>query len=306
MESATRLAQEYDLVRAALEGQHRITLISAGGDPPDRYLLEYRVRGLAPATSGLPGGQPLPRFQHLVAFLLGPGFPEEPPLCRFLTPVFHPNIQEGTVSLAYDWSPASSLALLMLRAAEALAFTFYDLKNAVNPEAAAWVRAYAGFLPLDNLEPLDQPSENGSAGADAAYKLTPAIKLPELGPNFGSHRRRRQRSLAPVGPVLGRLVEAQTGQVYLIVTPITYMGRGFGNSIVMDSRKVSRMHCLIEHSPMGFRLVDMGSTNGTFVNKRRIEAGTLYHGDEIRVGLNVLTFLIEGEDVGRGSSGRII
>ena len=298
METATRLAHEYDLVKAALEGHPRITLLAAGGDPPDRFLLEFRVRSLAPATSGLPGGQPLPRFQHLVAFLLPPEFPREPPRCRFLTPVFHPNVFENTTMLAHDWDEASSVAMLMLRCAEALAYQYYDLNVALNNEAAAWVRSYASFLPLDTLGPLERKEEELDSVDDGAFKLAPAPKLPHQPLPATVRRRRSERDLAAVGPALGRLVEPATGLVYLIVTPITYIGRGFGNSIVMDSRKVSRMHCLIEHSPMGFRIVDMGSTNGTFVNKRRIDAGTLYHGDRIRVGLTELLFEVEGPSVG--------
>ena len=299
MQTAERLAHEYDLVRTALEGHPRITLLSAAGDAPDRYLLEFRVRGLSPATSGLPGGQPMPRFQHLAAFLLPPDFPREPPRCRFLTPVFHPNIYENLTSLAHDWDEESSVAMLMLRAADALAFQYYDLNVVLNNEAAAWVRAYASFLPLDTMAPLERVEEEPvSEGDDGAFKLAPAPKLPYQPLPATVRRRRAERDLAAVGPPPGRLIEPETGLVYLVVTPITYIGRGFGNSIVMDSRKVSRMHCLIEHSPMGFRIVDMGSTNGTFVNKRRIDAGSLYHGDRIRVGLTELVFEAEGPSTG--------
>lgn len=66
------------------------------------------------------------------------------------------------------------------------------------------------------------------------------------------------------------------------------LGRSDANRIVLESRKVSRQHALIHLQNIGeFWLIDFGSSNGTFLNKRRIHHPVrLSDGDQITVGLS--------------------
>ena len=70
------------------------------------------------------------------------------------------------------------------------------------------------------------------------------------------------------------------------------IGRAALNTVVVDSAKVSRLHAII-HSERAraFWLVDLGSSNGTFLNKRRIhEPARLRDCDQITIGGNTFTF----------------
>jgi adenylate cyclase len=64
------------------------------------------------------------------------------------------------------------------------------------------------------------------------------------------------------------------------------IGRAAPNTLVLDLPKVSRMHALIQLQNIGeFWLVDLGSSNGTFLNKRRVHQPVRLHdGDEIVIG----------------------
>ena len=66
--------------------------------------------------------------------------------------------------------------------------------------------------------------------------------------------------------------------------------------LILDDAYASRMHAAIEVGPQGARLVDCGSTNGTFVNDQRVESRILADGDLIRVGRSVLRFQARVED----------
>jgi adenylate cyclase len=70
------------------------------------------------------------------------------------------------------------------------------------------------------------------------------------------------------------------------------IGRAALNTLVVDSPKVSRLHSIIHLEENGaFWLVDLGSSNGTFLNKRRIhEPARLHDRDEINVGDKAFVF----------------
>jgi adenylate cyclase len=70
------------------------------------------------------------------------------------------------------------------------------------------------------------------------------------------------------------------------------IGRALLNMLVLDSAKVSRLHAIVHSERSGiFWLVDLGSINGTYLNKRRIhEPARLRNGDKITIGGNTFTF----------------
>ena len=69
------------------------------------------------------------------------------------------------------------------------------------------------------------------------------------------------------------------------------IGRRPDADVFLDDVTVSRDHALLVHRADGWHLDDLGSLNGTYVNRERIESRLLADGDELQVGKYKLTFL---------------
>ena len=77
--------------------------------------------------------------------------------------------------------------------------------------------------------------------------------------------------------------------------PARRIGRVPGNDIVIPHLSVSRHHAELRTMPGGYRIVDLGSHNGTFVNEQRVTAAVLAEGDT--VGFGDTTFRLTGGEL---------
>src|SRR5262245_14778168 len=70
------------------------------------------------------------------------------------------------------------------------------------------------------------------------------------------------------------------------ITPgaIKTVGRAPRADFIVDAALVSRLHCRLTASDAAVEVVDLKSTNGTFVNDKRVHKATLASGDRLRVG----------------------
>jgi adenylate cyclase len=103
-------------------------------------------------------------------------------------------------------------------------------------------------------------------------------------------------SLGRTSRMKGAIAWLDTGDQRLPLAGKTLsLGRAKGNNVVFASEKVSRRHALV-HAQGGveFSLVDLGSSNGTHLNGRRvIHPVSLHNGDVIQIGEQSLIFHIE-------------
>ena len=74
---------------------------------------------------------------------------------------------------------------------------------------------------------------------------------------------------------------------------IKTIGRSPGAEFVVDAPLVSRLHCRLTASDERVEVVDLDSTNGTYINDERIKTGTLGSGDRLRVGRVALTLELQ-------------
>jgi FHA domain len=99
-------------------------------------------------------------------------------------------------------------------------------------------------------------------------------------------------SLGITGPALVvRSGGGMAGQSFQPSDGRTLIGRSPECDIFLDDVTVSRRHAELQREGDTFTIRDLGSLNGTYVNRRRIESVVLEDDDEVQIGKYRLTFL---------------
>ncbi len=83
----------------------------------------------------------------------------------------------------------------------------------------------------------------------------------------------------------------RAGEVFAVSGERMTIGRSPDAEVFLDDVTVSRNHALLVRRRDGLYVDDLGSLNGTYVNRRRIESHKLQNGDELQVGKYKLTYL---------------
>jgi len=95
-------------------------------------------------------------------------------------------------------------------------------------------------------------------------------------------------------PAPGRYLEVQGAERTLLIPvkdEVIHIGRGLSADLHLDETSVSRRHAILVPRAGGARVLDDRSSNGTFVNGRRVQQADLTNGDVIVVGRVVLRYL---------------
>lgn len=96
---------------------------------------------------------------------------------------------------------------------------------------------------------------------------------------------------APSAPGCWLLVEQGGEQrAFPLTRPITHLGRGFGATLQLEDRGVSRRHAIVVQRRGSVRILDDRSVNGTWVNGRRVSDDELHDGDVLVLGRAVLVY----------------
>ena len=120
----------------------------------------------------------------------------------------------------------------------------------------------------DFLNELDAPPAAGSDNSVSGVEGLPAgsaLLVVKRGPNAGSR--------------------------FLLDQPRTSAGRHPDSDIFLDDVTVSRRHAEFRLETAEFQVVDVGSLNGTYVNREPVDSAVLANGDEVQIGKFRLVFL---------------
>ena len=91
------------------------------------------------------------------------------------------------------------------------------------------------------------------------------------------------------------------GRVFPLEGDRCVIGRDDSCQIVLADSSVSSEHARLSHDSTGWRVANLLSTNGTFVNDQKISSEALHHGDRVRLGR--VEFLFQDPDEQHAATG---
>ncbi len=144
----------------------------------------------------------------------------------------------------------------------------------VNAEGANYCQKCGAFL--GSVESTEEPTTStyriGETGEQDAIEVEPGIDVPGAS-------------------LVIRSGGGRSGEVFPVEGERMAIGRSPDAAIFLDDVTVSRNHALLVERNDGVYIDDLGSLNGTYVNRHRVESRKLEDGDEIQVGKYKLSFL---------------
>ena len=170
------------------------------GLPPERYIVTFKCRGIASIDESY---RPVFATEHKVALYLDGSYPTTPPRMKWLTPIWHPNIEHAEPHrVCIDntwWTPGRTLSKVVLMLGEMVQYKNYHADQTppypIDLEVARWMlwakeQCVLGRIPVDDRELrraervklAEEPPESSDIVILSWHKQTTSTEPPEQEP----------------------------------------------------------------------------------------------------------------------------
>jgi len=202
-----RLRGDYELMQDLVSRTNMISFVAQSPRPnlpPERYIVTFKCKSIGNVDRQ---GNPIFSERHQVEVYLHNQYPQRWPGMKWLTPIWHPNINHLNGSVCIDaawWTASRSLDRLMVMLGEMLQYkNYHDDPTRPpfpwDPEAARWSRAYRRrhphAFPVDRRE-LMRPERIKLNTARISKGPKRGIKLSATGSNLKSAAKVSSKSAA--------------------------------------------------------------------------------------------------------------
>lgn len=143
-----RLASDYAQVKKDFAGHKNIIVTPIGEEPPERYHVTYFVNGIYLA----PDGQVMMLSRHEVEITLHSDYPRYKPICRILTPIYHPNFRDGQICIGDIWGAGESLSDIIVNIGHMIQYKSWNSFSPLSAEAAQWAIENKHLFPVGNVD----------------------------------------------------------------------------------------------------------------------------------------------------------
>lgn len=143
-----RIASDYEQIKKDFAGHKNITVTPIGGNPPEKYHVTYYVNGIYL----LPDGRIETLGRHEVEITLHAEYPRYKPICKILTPIWHPNFRDGQICIGDIWGAGESLSDIIINIGDMIQYKSWNSFSPLSADAAAWAMDNKHLFPVGNVD----------------------------------------------------------------------------------------------------------------------------------------------------------
>lgn len=139
-----RLASDYAQIKKDFAGHKNIIVTPIGDEPPEKYHVTYFVNGIYL----LPDGRIETLGRHEVEITLHADYPRYKPICKILTPIWHPNFRDGQICIGDIWGAGESLSDIIINIGDMIQYKSWNSYSPLCADAAQWAMENKHLFPV--------------------------------------------------------------------------------------------------------------------------------------------------------------
>lgn len=143
-----RLASDYEQIKKDFAGHKNIIVTPVGTEPPEKYHVTYFVNGIYL----LPDGRIETLGRHEVEITLHADYPRYKPICKILTPIWHPNFRDGQICIGDIWGAGESLTDIIINIGDMIQYKSWNSYSPLCADAAQWAMENRHLFPVGNID----------------------------------------------------------------------------------------------------------------------------------------------------------
>lgn len=143
-----RIASDYEQIKKDFAGHKNIIVTPIGEEPPEKYHVTYFVNGIYL----LPDGRIETQGRHEVEITLHADYPRYKPICKILTPIWHPNFRDGQICIGDIWGAGESLSDIIINIGDMIQYKSWNSYSPLSADAAKWAMDNKHLFPVGNVE----------------------------------------------------------------------------------------------------------------------------------------------------------
>lgn len=174
-----RLASDWEQIRKDFAGHKNIIVTPVGEEPPEKYHVTYFVNGIYL----LPDGRIETQGRHEVEITLHSDYPRYKPICKILTPIWHPNFRDGQICIGDIWGAGESLTDIIINIGDMIQYRSWNSYSPLSADAAQWAMENKHLFPVGNIDLFiaDYASAKDTVEIDLFDEEAPAAEEPAAG-----------------------------------------------------------------------------------------------------------------------------
>ena len=159
-----RIMADYEQVRKDFLNHKNIVVTPIGDEPPEKYHITYYVKGIFRK----PDGSIQVLNKHEVEIELHADYPRYKPMCKILTPIWHPNFKDSQICIGDIWGAGESLSDIIVNIGDMIQYKEWNAFSPLSAEAAQWAIENKHLFPIgsDDLYVTEYTTANKNIDID--------------------------------------------------------------------------------------------------------------------------------------------